>query len=269
MKKAFLYLLLFAAALSFIYPFLWMASVSFKPAAEARSMGLLSAHFTLENYRAVFQKIPIGRAFLNSLVVAGVTTASVIFFGSLAGYALSKLRFKGREAVFMIVLLTMMIPGQLTLIPLYTLIVRFGWTDTFPGLIAPTMINAMSILIFRQTFMTVPGELSEAARMEGCGELQILTKIFWPLSKPAMITVGIITFMASWNEVLWPMMVVRKESMMTMPQMLTLFAVGGQAESHWGVEMAAAMILVVPILAAYVFFQKYFIEGIASSGIKG
>ncbi len=131
------------------------------------------------------------------------------------------------------------------------------------------MISAMSILIFRQTFMSLPDELIEAARMEGCSELQILTKIFWPLSKPAMITVGIITFMASWNEVLWPMMVVRKQSMMTMPQMLTLFSVGGQAESQWGVEMAAAMILVVPIVAAYVFFQKYFIEGIASSGIKG
>ncbi len=110
MKKPFLYLLLFVAAVSFIYPFLWMASVSFKPPAEARSMNLFSAHFTLENYRAVFQKIPIGRAFLNSLVVAVTTTSCVIFFGSLAGYALSKLRFKGREMIFMIVLLTMMIP---------------------------------------------------------------------------------------------------------------------------------------------------------------
>ncbi len=269
MKKLCFYLILTAAAASFIYPFLWMAAVALKPPSEATSLNLFSAHYTLANYAAVFQKIPIARALLNSSIVAAATTTSVIFFSSLAGYALSKLKFKGRNGVFMVVLLTMMIPGQLLLIPLYTLIVRFGWTDSYIGLIAPTMVSAMGILIFRQTFMAIPDELIEAARMEGCGELQILTRIFWPLAKPAMITVGIITFMASWNEVLWPMMVVRDQNMMTMPQMITMFSVGGQAGGQLGVEFAASMLLVLPIVMAYVFFQKYFIEGIASTGIKG
>lgn len=269
LKKLVFYLVLTCAAVSFIYPFLWMAAVTIKPAAEATSLSLFSTNYTLANYAAVFRKIPIARALLNSTIVAGVSTASVIFFSSLAGYALAKLRFKGRDAVLLIALLTMMIPGQLLLIPLYTLIVKLGWTDSYPGLIAPFMVSAMGILIFRQTFTAIPDELIEAGRMEGCGELQILTRIFWPLSKPAMITVGIITFMAQWNEVLWPMMVVREAEMMTMPQMVTMFSVGGQAGGELGVELAASMLLVLPIVIAYCFFQKHFIEGIASSGIKG
>jgi len=269
MKKLALYLILICAAVSFIYPFLWMAFISLRSVGDAGAGSFLSSFFTLQNYKAVFMEIPIGRALLNSAIVALSTTASVIFFSSLVGYALAKLRFNGRETVFMIVLLTMMIPGQLTLIPLYTLIVRLGWIDAYPALIAPWMISAMGILIFRQTFISIPDDLIEAARMEGCGELRILTSIFWPLSKPAMVTVGIITFMNSWNEVLWPMMVVRRQEMMTMPQMITTFSVGGQSGGELGVEMAASMLLIIPILAAYAFFQKYFIEGIASTGIKG
>ncbi|MFH1618539.1 MAG: carbohydrate ABC transporter permease [bacterium] len=269
MKKLVLHLVLLSAAVSFIYPFLWMASASLKPVAEAASLSLLSSNFMLDNYSAVFRKIPIARALLNSFIVAGCTTASVIFFSSLTGYALAKLRFRGRDAVFMIVLLTMMIPGQLTLIPLYTLVVKLGWTDSYTGLVAPSMITAMGILIFRQTFVAIPGDLMEAARIEGAGELKILTRIFWPLSKPAMVTVGIVTFMNTWNEVLWPMMIIRRQTMMTMPQMITMFSVGGQAGGDIGVEMAASMLLIIPVVAAYVFFQRYFVEGIAASGIKG
>ena len=269
MKKLLLHLLLLCAAVSFIYPFLWMASVSLKPGAEAASMNLWSSNFTFANYAAVFEKIPIGRALLNSFIVALCTTLSVLFFSSMAGYALAKLKFTGKASVFMAVLFTMMIPGQLTIIPLYTMIVKFGWIDSYAGLIAPCMISAMGSLIFRATFMSIPDELLEAARMEGCGELQILARIFWPLSKPAMVTVGIVTFMGSWNEVLWPMMVIRQQNMMTMPQMITMFSVGGQAGGEMGVELAASMILVIPIVLAYSFFQKYFIEGIATTGIKG
>ncbi|MFA6004078.1 MAG: carbohydrate ABC transporter permease [Elusimicrobiota bacterium] len=269
MKKLVLHLVLLAAAVTFIYPFLWMAAVSVKPAAEAASLSLWSAHPTLASYSAIFRQIPIGRALCNSLVVASTTTASVLFFCSLAGYALAKLRFRGRETLFLVILLTMMIPGQLTLIPLYTLIVKLGWTDSYAGLIAPGMISGLGVLIFRQTFISIPDELMEAARMEGCGELGILARIFWPLAKPAMVTVGIITFMNSWNEVLWPMMVVRDQQMMTMPQMITMFSVGGQAGGEIGVELAASMLLVLPIVLAYSFFQRYFIEGIATTGIKG
>ncbi len=269
MKKLVLHLLLLFAAVTFIYPFLWMTSASLKPAFEATSLSLFSSNFTFRNYVTVFQKIPIARALLNSTIVAGCTTVSVIFFSSLVGYALAKLRFKGRETVFSIILITMMIPGQLTLIPLYTFIVKLGWVDSYAGLIAPWMISAMGILIFRQTFVSIPNDLIEAARIEGASELKILTRIFWPLSKPAMVTVGIITFMNTWNEVLWPMMVVREQTMMTMPQMIAMFAVGGQAGGEIGVELAASMFLVIPLVIAYVFFQRYFIEGIASTGIKG
>ena len=163
----------------------------------------------------------------------------------------------------------MMVPFQLTLIPLYVLIVKFGWINTYQSLVAPYMISAMGVLIFRQTYLAIPKELVEAAKIEGCSHFQILTNIFWPLSKPAMVTVGIVTFMGAWNEVLWPLIVIRDKVMMTMPQMITLFKVGGQSGGQVAMELAAAMLLVIPILLAYLFFQRYFIEGMASSGIKG
>jgi multiple sugar transport system permease protein len=129
-------------------------------------------------------------------------------------------------------------------------------------------MNALGILLFRQHFKTIPQDLIEAARIDGCGELHILFRILWPNSVPALITVGILTFMATWNEVLWPLIVIRKEALMTMPQMVTLFAVGGRAESQLGAKLAAATLLAIPVLIAYTFFQRYFIQSMASSGLK-
>ncbi len=269
LKRLIFYLLLIAAATTFIYPFLWMTATSLKPASEIHTFTLFSSNFSFDNYYEVFRRIPIGRALFNSFVVASTSTVSVIFFSSMVGYALAKLQFKGRNLIFMILIFSMMIPGQLTLIPLYQLIVKFGWVDSYFALIVPTMVSAMGILIFRQTFKGLPYELIEAARMEGASEFTILTKIFWPLSLPAMVTVGILNFMGSWNEVLWPMSVIREQEMMTMPQMVVLFSKGGQAGGSLGIELAAAMILVVPIVIAYSFFQRYFIESMAGSGIKG
>lgn len=271
MKKLVFYLVLLTAAVTFIYPFLWMASISLRPSSEIGSLGLFSSNFTLANYRVLFsdQEAHFGRALLNSAIVATLITMSVLFFSSLLGYALARLQFYGRDFIFHLILFSMMIPFQLTMIPLYTLIVKLGWPDTYQALIVPYMISAMGVLIFRQTYLALPKELIEAAQIEGCNHFTILTKIFWPLSRPAMVTVGIVTFMGAWNEVLWPILVVRKWEMMTMPQMLTLFTLGGKSQGQFAVELAAAMLLVMPILLAYLFFQRYFIEGIAGSGIKG
>jgi len=167
------------------------------------------------------------------------------------------------------VLLTMMIPGQLLLIPMYILVVRLGWTDSYRALIIPAMISNMGIIVFRQFFKSLPQDLVDAARIDGCSDYRILFQIFWPLSKPVLITVGIITFIGSWNEVLWPLIVIRKWNMMTMPQMVTLFHVGGLANAQVAAEMAAAMMLAFPVIVAYLFFQRYFIESLALSGIKG
>ena len=269
MKKTLLYLVLIIGGLMFAYPFLWMISATFKPEIEIGEIGLWSSNLTLNSYKAVISKIPISRALLNSLFVSTSVTLSVIFFGSIVGYALSRLRFFGRDFIFGVILFTMVIPFQITLIPMYILMVKFGWVDTYLSLIVPGMISAFGILLFRQFFMDIPQDLIDAARIDGCNDFSILFKIIWPLSKPVIITVGIISFMGSWNDVLWPLIVIRVQKLMTMPQLVTIFATGGQAEGQLGAKLAAATLLAVPIVLVYSFFQRYFIESMATTGLKG
>jgi ABC-type glycerol-3-phosphate transport system permease component len=216
----------------------------------------------------VLDKIPAARSLLNSLFVSFVITAGVIIFGSMVGYALSHLEFKGKKTLFFIIIFTMTLPFQLTLIPQYILMVKFQWVDTYLALIVPYFLNGLSIIMFNQYFKSIPVDLIDAARIDGCSEFSILFRILWPNSLPAIVTVGIITFMTSWNEVLWPIIVIRDEHLMTMPQLITLFAVGGRAESQLGVKLAAAAMLAFPVIVAYAFFQKYFIQSMASSGMK-
>jgi multiple sugar transport system permease protein len=269
MKRAAAYLVLIAGAVVFAYPFLWMFAASLKPEAAIGSPGLWSPEFTGVNYEKVLLKIPIARAFLNSLIVSSVTTLSVVVFGSMVGYALSRLEFAGRQVLYLVILFTMMIPFQIVLIPQYILMVKLGWTDTYLSLIAPTMLSAFGIVLFRQFFSSIPQALIDAARIDGCSEMTILFRIIWPLSKPVIITVGLLTFMTNWNEVLWPMIVVRDRSLMTMPQLIALFSTGGEAESQLGYLLAAATFLAAPVVVAYAFFQRYFIESMASTGLKG
>jgi multiple sugar transport system permease protein len=268
MKRFLLYLILTAGALLFLYPFVWMFAASLKPELEIAGFNPFSSHFTLESYRFVLNKIPIIRGFGNSLLVSIVVTSSVVVFGSLVGYALSRLQFRGREMIFNLALATMMIPAQLTLIPLYTMMVKFGWVNSYLALIVPAMMSSYAVLLFRQFFLSIPQSLIEAARLDGCSDWRILFTIVYPLSKPAIMTVAILTFMGVWNDVLWPLMVIRNPDLMTMPLMVTLFTVGGQAEAHLGVQLAAAMLLALPVIVAYVFLQRYLIESIASSGMK-
>ncbi len=269
MKKFWIYLILIIGGITFAYPFLWMISATFKPEIEISNISLWSSNFTMTSYEQVFTKIPVGRALLNSLFVSTVVTLSVIFFGSIVGYALSRLRFFGRDIIFSVILFTMVIPFQITLIPMYILMVKFGWVDTYLALIVPGMITAFGILLFRQFFMDIPQDLIDAAKIDGCNDLAILFRIIYPISKPVIITVGIISFMASWNDVLWPLIVIRAQELMTMPQLVTLFKTGGQAESQLGAELAAATLLAVPIILIYAFFQRYFIDSMATSGMKG
>jgi multiple sugar transport system permease protein len=269
MKSILRYGILILGAVVFAYPFAWMIAGSFKPELEIGALGLWSDHFTLQSYGMVFSKIPIGRAFLNSVLVSSATTASVVLFGSMVGYALARLRFLGARTIYLLILFTMMIPFQIVLIPQYILMVKLGWTDTYCALIAPTMMSAFGIILFRQFFMAIPQGLVDAARIDGATELTILFRLIWPLSRPVVITVALLTFMTSWNEVLWPLLVVRERSLMTMPQIVTLFTVGGEAESQLGSLLAAATLLALPVIVAYMFFQRYFIESMASTGMKG
>lgn len=268
MKRGLQYLCLLLGTIIFLYPFLWMIAATFKPEMEIASFSLWPSKFTLNSYEQVFAKIPILRSLLNSLIVSISITASVLFFGSMVGYSLSRLRFRGRNIMLMIILFTMMIPFQLTLIPLYILMVKLHWTDSYAALIVPGMMSGFGILLFRQFFQSIPQSLIDAARMDGLNDMQILFKIIWPLSRPILITVGIITFMNTWNEVLWPLIVIRDQMLMTMPQTVTIFAVSGMAEAQLGVKLAAATLMALPIVIAYSIFQRYFIESMASTGLK-
>jgi len=255
-------------AILFMYPFIWMMSATLAPENEIGTLVLFPSKFLLKSYLQVIDKIPIGRAFLNSVFVTLSITAGVIVFGSMIGYALSRLQFHGRNIIFFVIIFTMTLPFQITLIPQYIIMVKFGWVDTYLALIVPYLINSFAIILFRQHFMSIPQDLIDAARIDGCTEFQILFKILWPNSIPAIVTVGIITFMTSWNEVLWPLIVIRAEKLMTMPQLVTLFVVGGRAESQLGVKLASATLLALPIIIAYTFFQRYFIQSMASTGLK-
>ena len=268
MKKLFIYFILLLFVVFFIYPFFWMASSTLRPEEEIGGFGLVPSRVTLEHYEEVFNKIPISRAFLNSLIVATSVTIGVLVFGSMVGYALSRLRFKGRNGIFLVILFTMALPFQITIIPLYVLMVKLHWVNTYLALIVPSMITGFSIILFRQYFMAIPQDLIDAARIDGCSEFWILFRVLWPLSVPALITVGILTFMTSWNEVLWPLIVIRDRSMMTMPQLVAIFHIGGQAEARLGLKLAAAMLLALPIIIVYSFLQKYFIQSMATSGLK-
>lgn len=268
LKKVILYSLLSIAALSFLYPFYWMLVASLSPNSEINGLVFLPSAFTLENYQAMVAKIPIGRALINSLLVAFLVTGGVIVLCGMVGYALSRMEFRGRDAIFFLIIFTMTLPFQITLIPNYITMVSLNLVDTYAALVLPFLLNSFAILLFRQAFKSIPQDLIDAARIDGCSEFRILFQILFPNIIPTIVVVGILTFMSSWNEVLWPLIVIREESLMTMPQMVTLFSVGGRAEGQLGVKLAAAVVLALPILIAYAFFQKHFIQSMASSGLK-
>jgi ABC-type glycerol-3-phosphate transport system permease component len=267
-KKILMYLALTVAALSFVYPFLWMIGASLAPAQEVSQMTLWPAHPGWGNFRKMIEKIPIGRSLINSLLVAVATTVLVMITGSTVGYALAKMRFKGRQLIFYVIVFTMSLPFQITLIPNYITMVNLKLVDTFLALIIPFAVSAFAILMFRQAFQGLPQALIDAGRLDGCSEMGIIFRILWPNIKPTLVTIAILTFIGSWNEVLWPLIVVRNEKLMTMPQLVTLFSVGGRSDNQLGVKIAAAVVLALPVMIAFLFFQKHFIQSMASTGLK-
>jgi multiple sugar transport system permease protein len=267
-KKIIMYAALTIAAVTFIYPFVWMIGASLAPMHEIGTMTLWPKHPGFGNYKSMFQKIPIGRSLINSLLVAFFTTSLVMITGSLVGYALAKMQFKGRQLIFYVIVFTMSLPFQITLIPNYITMVNLRLVDTFFALVIPFAVSAFAILMFRQAFQGLPQALIDAARLDGCTEMGIIFRILWPNIKPTLVTVAILSFIGSWNEVLWPLIVIRNEELMTMPQLVTLFAVGGRADSQLGVKIAAAVLLALPVMIAFLFFQKHFIQSMASTGLK-
>ncbi|MGN6486238.1 MAG: carbohydrate ABC transporter permease [Devosia sp.] len=255
-------------ALAIVFPFIWMLFTSFKPEAQIAQYPpkLFPDSWTLENYQNVWSRIPFARLFLNSIVMAGGVTIISLLLDSMAAYALSRLEFPGRDAIFIVILIALMLPFQVMFIPLYVVVHDLGLLDSYSGLIVPRATNAFGIFMLRQFFMTLPRELDEAARIDGASEFGIYWRIILPLSGPALATLAIFHFMYNWNDFLWPLLITSSTEMRTLPAGLALFV--GQHVVEYGVVMAGAVLTLLPLLVAFLFAQRYFIQGIAMTGIK-
>ncbi len=251
-----------------LLPFAWMVAASLKSEAELfrYPTDLLPRQPTLSAYREVWQRIPFGRFFVNSVVFAGGVTALSLFLDSLTAFALARLQFRGREVCFWLVLATLMVPFQITLIPLFVTVFRLGWLDSYEGLIIPRATNAFGIFLLRQFFVTVPKDLDDAARLDGASEFRVYWQIILPLAKPALATLTVFHFMYNWNDLLWPLVITSSTEMRTLPAGLALFM--GQHVVEHGVLMAGATISLVPLALAFVAAQRYFVRGVVLSGLK-
>ena len=253
----------------FMLPLIWMLLSSFKP--EGLIMGrpewLIPRQWTLEGYSTLLKKIPFFRFLLNSLIFAGGTTVSMLFLDSMAGYAFAKLKFRGSHVLFVVVLISMMIPFQITMIPTYLLLNDLHILNTYAGLMIPRMTNAFGIYFMRQAFLGVPNDLLDAGRIDGLTEFGIYRKIAIPVVGASIATLAVFHFMAGWNDFMWPMLMTNSQTMQTLPVGLALFQ--GEHTSEHGPMFAGAVLSILPIFIAFLCAQKTFIQGIALSGIKG
>lgn len=267
--RVWLYVVLAVGMIAMILPFVWMILGSFKTTAEIRQypLNFWPLEPTLDNYTELFVRLDFATFFANSLIVAIFVTAGNIVFSSMVGYALAKLDFAGKKVLFMLVLGTLMVPGVVTFVPLFVLTANLGLVNSYPGLILPFLIAPLGVFLMRQFMLSLPDELIEAARIDGASEWRIFLRVIMPLCGPAVATLTILTFLASWNNFLWPLVVATSEDRYTLPVALALYSVGQNA-AEYGLMMAGAVVVVVPILLIFVLLQKYFVQGIALTGIK-
>lgn len=264
------YVLLIFIAFTCVLPLVWMLSTSLKEYSKifVYPPEFLPNPVTTENYVKLFSTVPFGRYLLNTVIVTVTLTFSQLLFSSLAAYAFARLEFPGRDLIFLGYLGTMMIPSQVTLISTYVIISKLKMVDTYAALIVPYMFgSAIGTFLLRQFFMTLPKELEEAARVDGCSKLRIWAQIILPLSKASLVTLGIFVFLWSWNEMMWPMIVINSESMRPLALGITLLS-QSKMSMDWGVLMAGACVCVTPVILIYVWAQRFFIEGIAMTGMK-
>jgi multiple sugar transport system permease protein len=273
-RTALTYVILFGIALLFFVPFLWSVSTSLRTSADTvAGFSLLPKHWTLEGYRDMFEKYDFARYTMNSAIIAGAVTLSNLFLASLGGYAFARLRFPGREVLFMLVLGTLMIPDQLRLVPVYQMLVNVlpKWVHmdliNQKGVILIQLVSATSLFLMRQYFLTIPRDLEEAAKLDGAGYFKTYWRVMLPLAGPALAAVAILMFQGTWNALFWPAVLLQDRSEYTIPIALAFFRLVYQTD--WPVLMAASVLSIVPILVLFVAFQRYFVAGVASAGVKG
>ena len=270
LSKIGFYLLMTLFALFFLLPLLWMVSTAFKPFEEWLSASWIPVNPTLENFQSIFndKTLPIANWFFNSLLIATLFTALILIIDSLAGYAYARLEFPGKNLLFGLMLATLVMPGIMFLIPNYLTVARLDWIGKIQGVIAPGLSGVFGVFFMRQFFQGLPRELEEAAYIDGASVWRTFFSVILPLSKGPLITLGIITFLTSWNDFLWPLLILGgNREALTLP--VGLATLQGQYNFDYGKLMAGALILTVPVLILYAIFQRYIIRSISMTGIKG
>ena len=254
-----------------LFPFAWMLLTSLKGFQELFNLSFLPQQPTLDNYTQVLTQTKFLVWFGNSLLIAGVTTLSVLFFDSLVGYTLAKFDFPGKNLIFLLILSTLMIPTEMLVIPWFVGVSDLQLTRSVPGsyfaIMFPGLISAFGVFLMRQFFESLPTDLLEAARIDGMGEFGIFWRIAMPLVRPALASLGIFTFLGNWNAFLWPLIVIQQPQFRTLPVGTALF--NGEAGTQWGLIMAASSLAVIPVLIVFAVFQKQIIDGIVLTGLKG
>lgn len=264
--RLFLYVILLVGGLAMIFPFVWMVVSSLKTAQEITNLALIPQHPTLDNYRRVFGATQFVRWFINSLIIAGITTASVAFFDSLAGYTLAKFTFPGQQIVFIMILSTLMVPTEMLVIPWYLMSINLHWSNSYWGIMFPGVMSAFGVFLMRQFFDNVPNELLDAARLDGISEFGLFWRIALPLVRPALAALCIFTFLGNWNAFLWPLIVTRTAEMRTLPVGIAFFS--SEAGSAYELIMTAAALATIPVLVIFAIFQRQIIKGVALTGLK-
>lgn len=268
LRQPLLFTVFLLGTLVMILPYYWMVITSIKPLQEIHTYPprFYVLHPTLEPYRDLFRLLPMGRSLLNSLWVATTVTLSNLVFCSMGGYAFAKLRFPGRNVIFFILLASMMIPWQVNLIPGYLIIRQLGWLNTFWALIIPKLALPFGIFLCRQYIMSIPDNVIEAARIDGCSELDIYRRVILPLMTPALATLAIFTFLAQWNDFVWPLVVIHSGDMRTVP--LIISVLNGQFGANFAMVMAGAVVVTIPMIVIFLAFQRQFIKGIVLTTIR-
>ncbi len=263
-----IYFVLLIMTAIYIGPFLFSLAISFKEPQDVFRwpIKLLPEKWTLQKYVSVWQGMPFGRWLFNSALIAVVQTVANLFFASLAGFTFARLRFPGKDLIFMLFLSSLMIPGIILLVPQFILLNEFHLVNSYAGLILPGFITVVSIFLMKQFFETIPKDLEDAARIDGCSHFRIFWQIFLPLSTPALAAVAIYTFQGSWNSFLWPVIVTTTKDMFTLPVGMAFFR--SEFQVQWTLLMAGTMLISLPTLIVFLVFQRHFVQGIASAGLK-
>jgi multiple sugar transport system permease protein len=262
------WLIVVVGGLAMIIPFLWMLGVAFRTSSDlyADPARIWPDQWTLQGFQAVLSELPFARLILNTFVFAGGATVLLLLFDSMTAFALARLRFRGRNVLFVLILATLMVPFQVTIVPVFLTVFHLGWLNTYQGLIIPRATSALGIFMLRQFFLRLPAELDDAAHIDGAGNFTVYWRIILPNVKPALASLFIIQFAALWNDFLWPLVITNNISMETLPAALTMFS--SQSGVDHAALMAGAAISLTPLAIAFLLLQRFFVQGVAAAGIK-